>query len=86
MSPKVLVLHGLRTDSRLTTVLNTLSFGRHASGLEVYFASVYGPLRIAGNVLSTDVLIMTYEALALRTSPMWSRVVRRVRPVLRNTR
>ena len=64
------VLHALRSDSRRTTVDHAACFGRCPSpeAGRVEFVNVFGPL---GPSRRTDVLIVTYDLLALRTAPYW---------------
>lgn len=78
---RVLIIHGLRFDSRLTNVVHSTSFLRHLRGCELFYANIYGPgLGSSGG--SFDVGIVTYEVLALRSSPAWPAIRRRLKKYL----
>lgn len=75
---KVLVIHGLRFDSRLTTFQHTLAFARHLNGFEVTYVNGQG--LIDENLLgqSFDLAVITYELLALRNTPFWMFIEKRI--------
>lgn len=77
------VLHALRADSRRTTVDHAACFARYPSAARgrVEYVNAFGPLGAFGR---TDVLIVTYDLLALRTAPYWPylrRVIERFRSI-----
>jgi hypothetical protein len=71
----VVVIHGLRADSRPTTVQNVLSHSRYFPADEVLNVNIFG---LIPDVTQTDVVILTYDFLALRTWPIWNVLVKRV--------
>ena len=82
--PKILVIHALTEDSRLTNVQFTTSFGRHATGCDVTYVNGLG---IAFNTLLDEKFelgIVTYELLALRSLPFWKSLERKMLPLLSN--
>lgn len=82
MSPRALVVHGLRDDSRLTNTLHSTAFARHLGGFEVSYVNIYGCLSFDGLSQSFDVGFVTYEVLGLRTAPEWVDVKRRIESLL----
>jgi len=80
---KVLILHGLRSDSRLTTIEHTLSFARHLNGCDVTYVNVFGLMRPDLAYEGFDLAILTYELVAQRTMPFWSALVERLAPLMR---
>ena len=71
----VVVIHGLRTESRPTTVQNVLSHSRYFPADEVLNVNIFG---LIPAINQTDVVILTYDFLALRTWPIWNVLVKRV--------
>jgi hypothetical protein len=63
----VKVLHALLRNSRRTTIEHAVCFARHSYGNEVEFANIFGPQHDN----PYDVLIVTYDLLALRNTPYW---------------
>jgi len=80
------VVHGLRFDSRLTTIQHSLSFARHLNGCHVTYVNALGriPRRLADE--GFDLAILTYEVVALRNIPFWGAIVKRLAPLLRASR
>ncbi len=78
----VVVIHGLRTISRQTNVDNVLSLSRNLRCQKITNVNVFG--RIPRNI-SSDVVILTYDALALRTWPIWNQIVNRITPLIEST-
>jgi hypothetical protein len=76
MKPKIYVVHGLRKDSRTTTLYQTLSFGKYAYGCDVTY--VHGLGKVPTHPADADLVILTYEFLALRNLPIWNELVSRV--------
>lgn len=76
---KLVVLHALREDSRQTTINHTLCFERHLGNTEIVFVNVFG--KIPSNI-KPDVVIVTYELVALRNLPIWKLLVKRIKPLL----
>lgn len=83
---RVLVVHGLRFDSRLTTFQHTLSFARHLGGCEVTYVNGLGLIDNAINGAEYDLAVVTYELVALRNIPFWKDIVERIVPLLRRAR
>ncbi len=82
-TPRVLVLHALRDDSRQTTLHHALCFSRHLEGAEVTYVNVFGDLP---STIDFDLAIVTYELVALRNLPIWKLLVKRMGPLLRASR
>lgn len=83
---KVLVIHGLRFDSRLTTLQHTLSFARHLEGCEVTYVNGLGLVNHPSATEQYDLVILTYELMSLRNTPFWKEVAKRVRPLIETAR
>jgi hypothetical protein len=64
---RVKVLHALLRNSRRTTIEHAVCFARHSYGNEVKFANAFGPQCKE----QFDILIVTYDLLALRNTPYW---------------
>ena len=79
---KVLVLHALRQDSRLTNIQYALCFARHLDGCEVTYVNVFG--RVPQNLNSSgfDLVVLTYEVLAQRAMPFWRALTKRLTPIM----
>ena len=76
---KIVVLHGLRDDSRQTTINHALCFERHLQNVEMVYINVFGT--IPTNIRA-DVVIVTYELVALRNLPIWKILVKRIQALL----
>lgn len=63
----VKVLHALLRNSRRTTIEHAVCFARHSYGNKIEFANIFGPQ----NYNHFDLLIVTYDLLALRNTPYW---------------
>jgi hypothetical protein len=63
----VKVLHALLRNSRRTTIEHAVCFARHSYGNKVEFANIFGPQDYG----PYDILIVTYDLLALRNTPYW---------------
>lgn len=83
---RVLIVHGLRFDSRLTTFQHTLSFARHLHGCDVTYVNGLGLIGNAADNADYDLAIVTYELVALRNVPFWEDIVKRIAPLLRRAR
>lgn len=83
---KVLVIHALRNDSRLTTIEHALCFARHLDGCEVTYVNVFG--RIPPNLTETsfDIVVLTYELVAQRATPFWKALTKRLVPIMDTAR
>jgi hypothetical protein len=79
---KVLVIHGLRFDSRLTTFQHTLSFARHLKNCDVYYVNGLGLTSSPQLDQSFDLAIVTYELVAYRNTPFWNYISSRIGPLL----
>lgn len=78
---RVVVLHGLRDDSRQTTIHHALCFERHLKNAEITYVNVFG---LFPDELRANVVIVTYEVVALRNLPIWKLLVKRMAPILTN--
>jgi hypothetical protein len=83
---KALIIHGLRFDSRLTTFQHTLAFARHLNGFEVTYVNGQGLIDESLLTNSFDVAIVTYELLALRNTPFWVYVEKRLAALLQTAK
>ena len=81
--PKVYVLHALREDSRSTTINHAGCFGRYMIGCNVEYINIFGKYPIEMN---SDMVIVTYELIALRNLPIWNILRQRMIPFLRNAK
>jgi len=73
------VLHGLRADSRSTNVQNVVSFSTNLGCRQVTNINAFG---LIPKVLRPDVIVLTYDFLALRTWPIWKILIKRVRALI----
>jgi len=80
---QITVLHALRFDSRATTSHHALCFGRYSEGNRVEYVNVFG---LIPTQLDSDVVVLTYELLGLRNLPFWSSLVKRMSPILRQSK
>ena len=62
------ILHALLNQSRRTTVEHAVCFARHQQNNEIEFCNAFGPQ----NYEICDLLIVTYDLLALRNTPYWT--------------
>ena len=69
--PKVLVIHALRPTSRQTTVDHLLSFREHLPKADVQYLHFQQPLPRDIGEVSPDLLIVNYDYLNYRFSPLW---------------
>jgi hypothetical protein len=83
---KILIIHGLRFDSRLTTFQHTLSFARHLSGCEVYYVNGLGLTSSPILDQEFDLAVVTYELVALRNTPFWKYISSRIKPLMQRAR
>lgn len=81
--PKIIVLHALREDSRATTINHAACFGRYILDYQVEYVNIFG---IVPQESASDLVIVTYELVALRNLPIWSELVKRMTPILRNSK
>jgi len=79
----LIVLHALRDDSRSTTISHAACFGRYISDYKVEYINVFGELP---KDKSSDLVVVTYELVALRNLPIWNYLVDRMRPFLQNSK
>lgn len=82
LAVKVLVLHALRSDSRLTTIEHALCFGRHLDGCEVTYLNAFGRIPTGFERTRFDVVVLTYEMVAQRAMPFWDALVYRLKPII----
>ena len=76
---RVVVINGLRGDSRPTTVQNVLAFSRYLATNEILNVNVFG---LVPEVRNLSAVILTYDFLALRNRPIWKVLVRRVQSLI----
>lgn len=69
--PKVLVIHALRPTSRQTTIDHLLSFREHLPDADVQYLHFQQPLPKDIGEISPDLLIINYDYLNYRFSPLW---------------
>jgi hypothetical protein len=69
--PKVLVIHALRPTSRQTTIDHLLSFREHLPNADVQYLHFQQPLPRDIGEVSPDLLIVNYDYLNYRFSPLW---------------
>ena len=74
------VIHALRSDSRPTTIQNVTSLSKYLSATKILNVNAFG---LVPTVIHLDVVILTYDFLALRTWPIWNILLKRVESVLR---
>jgi hypothetical protein len=75
--PKVLVMHALRPTSRQTTIDHLLSFREHLPQADVQYLHFQQPLPQYLGEITPDLLIVNYDYLNYRFSPLWPFIKRR---------
>jgi hypothetical protein len=75
--PRVLVIHALRPTSRQTTVDHLLSFREHLPHADVQYLHFQQPLPKEFEDIEVDLLIVNYDYLNYRFTPLWPYVKRR---------
>jgi len=83
---KALIIHGLRFDYRLTTFQHTLAFARHLHGFEVTYVNGQGLIDEKVLTQTFDIAILTYELLALRNTPFWKYIEKRIATLLQSSK
>jgi hypothetical protein len=86
MTKKVALVHALNANSRMTNQDFTLAFIRHAPEHEWTSINALGPIGSEFLDQQFDLVLVTYEFLALRESPHWSAILNHVAPVLKLAR
>jgi hypothetical protein len=81
--PTVLVLHALRPTSRQTTIDHLLSFRDHLPDADVRYLHFQQPLPRAIGEISPDLLIVNYDYLNYRFTPLWPFIKKRHRDIAR---
>jgi len=76
---RVAVIHGLRGDSRPTTIQNVTSISKYLRVDQIVNINVFG---LVPRNEKCDVAILTYDFLALRTWPIWGVLVNRITPII----
>jgi len=74
---KVLVIHALRPTSRQTTIDHLLSFREHLVGADVQYLHFQQPLPSDCREVEPDLVIVNYDYLNYRFSPLWPYMRRR---------
>ena len=69
---RVVVINGLRGDSRPTTVQNVLALSRYLATDEILNVNICG---LVPEVRKLSAVILTYDFLALRNRPIWKVLV-----------
>lgn len=80
---KAAVIHGLRGDSRPTTIQNVTSISKYLAVEEILNVNVFG---LIPHAEECDVVVLTYDFLALRTWPIWKVLVNRIAPIIQSAR
>jgi len=76
--PRVLVIHALRPTSRQTTIDHLLSFREHLPNADVQYLHFQQPLPSGiTDGLNVDLLIINYDYLNYRFTPLWPFLKRR---------
>lgn len=81
--PKVLVIHALRPTSRQTTIDHLLSFREHLPDADVQYLHFQQPLPKDIGEISPDLLIVNYDYLNYRFSPLWPFIKNRHKDIAR---
>jgi hypothetical protein len=68
---RVLVVHAFRPTTRQTTLDFVSSFARHLPNSDVQFVNVFQPKNVEWKALKPDVLVVNYDVLNYRFSPLW---------------
>lgn len=74
---KVVVIHALRPTSRQTTIDHLSSFREHLPNADVQYLHFQQPLPAECDDVKPDLLIVNYDYLNYRFSPLWRYVKRR---------
>lgn len=74
---KVVVIHALRPTSRQTTIDHLLSFREHLPGADVQYLHFQQPLPHDCREVEPDLVIVNYDYLNYRFSPLWPYMRRR---------
>lgn len=83
---RVTIVHALREDSRLTTVQHSMFLARYGRGIELEIRNVFGPWPRVESTPTPDVVVVTYDVMALRTLPLWPFVDARLGTALSRAR
>ena len=75
--PHVLVIHALRPTSRQTTIDHLLSFREHLPQADVQYLHFQQPLPKEFEEIEVDLLVINYDYLNYRFTPLWSFVKNR---------
>ena len=81
--PTVLVIHALRPTSRQTTIDHLLSFREHLPQADVQYLHFQQPIPPEIGEVSPDLLIVNYDYLNYRFSPLWPFIRTRHRDIAR---
>jgi hypothetical protein len=82
--PKVLVIHALRPTSRQTTIDHLLAFREHLPEADVQYLHFAQPMpREIADGIAPDLLIVNYDYLNYRFSPLWPYIKNRHRDIAR---
>lgn len=84
--PRVLVIHALRPTSRQTTIDHLLSFREHLPQEDVQYLHFQQPLPKQFEDVEVDLLIVNYDYLNYRFTPLWPYVKRRHINIARNAK
>lgn len=80
---KVLVMHALRPTSRQTTIDHLLSFREHLPHCDVQYLHFQQPVPEEIGVVAPDLMVVNYDYLNYRFSPLWPYIKRRHRAIAR---
>lgn len=83
MPSKIALVHALNANSRVTNRDFTLAFIRHAPEHEWTAINALGPIGRGHLEQRFDLVLVTYDFLALRESPHWAALLNHIAPVLK---
>jgi len=78
---KVLVIHALRPTSRQTTIDHLLSFREHLPDADVQYLHFQQPVPPECREIEPDLVVVNYDVLNYRFSPLWPFMKRRHREI-----
>lgn len=85
--PKVLIIHALRPTSRKTTIDHLLAFREHLPNADVSYLHFAQPIpKDALALVEPDLLIVNYDYLNYRFTPLWPYIRSRHRDLARRAR
>lgn len=87
IKPRVLIIHALRPTSRQTTIDHLLAFREHLPNADVQYLHFAQPLpKDLADGVAPDLLIVNYDYLNYRFTPLWPYIKNRHRGIARRAR